>query len=54
MKDYNPANKKTVLIVFDDMIADMESKKKLILIVADCFSSRTLTFQKKKLCYLLH
>ena len=29
MEDYNPTKKKRVLIVFDDMIADMESNKKL-------------------------
>ena len=29
MEDYNPAKKRIVLIVFDDMIADMESNKKL-------------------------
>ena len=28
MKDYNPTRKKRVLIVFDDMTADVESKKK--------------------------
>ena len=52
LKDYNPTKKRRVLIVFDDMIADMESKKKLVLIVTNCFSSWTLTF-KKKLYYLL-
>ena len=30
MKDYNPTRKKRVLIVFDDMTADVESKKKKI------------------------
>ena len=28
LQDYNPAMKRKVLIVFDDMIADMESYKK--------------------------
>ena len=28
LKDYNPTKKRRVLIVFDDMIADMESDKK--------------------------
>ena len=28
LEDYNPAKKKKVLIVFDDMIADMKSNKK--------------------------
>ena len=31
LEDYNPTKKMRVLIVFDDMIADMESNKKLIL-----------------------
>ena len=30
LEDYNPQKKKRVLIAFDDMIADMESNKKLI------------------------
>ena len=29
LEDYNPAKKRRVLMVFDDMIADMESNKKL-------------------------
>ena len=29
LEDYNPTKKRRVLIVFDDMIADMESNKKL-------------------------
>ena len=29
LKDYNPTKKRRVLIVFDDMIADMESSKKI-------------------------
>ena len=28
LEDYNPTKKRGVLIVFDDMIADMESNKK--------------------------
>ena len=28
LKDYNPKKKRKVLIVFDDMMADVESKKK--------------------------
>ena len=47
LEDYNPRKKRRVLIVFDDMIADMESKKKLVVIVTNCFSSLTLTFKKK-------
>ena len=30
MEDYNPTKKKKILIVFHDIIADMESNKKLI------------------------
>ena len=29
LEDYNPRKKKSVLIVFDDMIADMKSNKKI-------------------------
>ena len=29
LEDYNPAKKRKVLIVFDDMIADMEANKKI-------------------------
>ena len=29
LKDYNQTKKRRVLIVFDDMIADMESNKKI-------------------------
>ena len=28
LEDYNPRKKRTVLIVFDDMIEDMESNEK--------------------------
>ena len=37
LEDYNPTKKRTVLIVFDYMIADMESNKKLSPIVAELF-----------------
>ena len=37
LKDYNPINKRRVLIVFDDMIADMESDKKLSTKVTELF-----------------
>ena len=37
LKDYNPAKKRKVLIVFDDVIADMEAKKKLISVVTELF-----------------
>ena len=36
LEDYNPT-KKRVLIVFDDMMADMESNKKLSAIVTELF-----------------
>ena len=34
---YNPNKKRKILIVFDDMIADMLSNKKLNLIVTELF-----------------
>ena len=37
LEDYNPTKKKRVLVVFDDMIADMESNKKLSSIVTELF-----------------
>ena len=37
LEDYNPEKKRRVLIVFDDMIADMESNKKLSAIVTELF-----------------
>ena len=37
IKDYNPDKKRKVLIVFDDMIADMINNKKLIPIVTELF-----------------
>ena len=37
MEDYNPAKKRRVLIVFDDMLADTESNEKLSLIVTELF-----------------
>ena len=35
LEDYNPIKKRRVLIVFDDIIADMESNKKLSPIVTE-------------------
>ena len=35
--EYNPNKKRKILIVFDDMIADMLSNKKLNLIVTELF-----------------
>ena len=37
LEDYNPTKKRRVLIVFDDMIADMESNKKLSPTVSELF-----------------
>ena len=37
LEDYNPTKKRKVLIVFDDMIADMESNKILSPIVTELF-----------------
>ena len=37
LKDYDPTNKRRVLIVFDDMMADMECNKSLSPIVTDLF-----------------
>ena len=37
LEDYNPAKKRRVLKVFDDMIIDMESNKKLSAIVTELF-----------------
>ena len=41
LQDYNPTKKKRMLIVFDDMIPDMESKKKLNPTVTELFSRGT-------------
>ena len=37
LEGYNPTKKRRVLIVFDDMIVDMESNKKLIPIATELF-----------------
>ena len=37
LEDYNPTKKRRVLIVFDDVIADMESNKKISPIVNESF-----------------
>ena len=37
IEDYNPGNKRKILIVFDDMIADMINKKRLNPIVTELF-----------------
>ena len=38
IEDYNPRKTRKVLIVFDDMIADMINNKKLNLIVTELFT----------------
>ena len=40
LEDYNPTKKRRVLIVFDCMIADMESNKKLSPLVTELFIRR--------------
>ena len=40
--DYNPTKKRRVLIVFDDMIADMESNKKLSPVLIELLRERKL------------
>ena len=47
VEDYNQTKKRKVLIVFDDMIADMESNKKLSPIVTELF------LRERKLNFLL-
>ena len=42
MKDYNPTRKKRVLIVFDDITADVESKKKSSLVAKMFLRGRKL------------
>ena len=37
IEEYNPNNKRKILIVFDDMIADMLSNKKLNPMVTELF-----------------
>ena len=37
IEDYNPGKKHKILIVFDDMIADMINKKKLNPVVTELF-----------------
>ena len=37
MEDYNPTKEKRVLLVFDDMIADMAATKKLSPVVTELF-----------------
>ena len=37
LEDYNPAKKRRVLLVFDDMLADTESNKKIKSLVTELF-----------------
>ena len=37
LEDYNPTKKRKVLIMFDDMIVDIEANKQLSPIVTECF-----------------
>ena len=37
IEDYNPGKKRKIIIVFDDMIADMINSKKLNLVVTELF-----------------
>ena len=41
IEDYNPGKKRKVLIVFDDMIADMINNKKLNPVVIELFRSNS-------------
>ena len=38
IEEYNPGKKRKILIVFDDMIADMINNKKLNSVVTELFS----------------
>ena len=40
LEDYNPSKKRQLLIVFDDMIADMKANKKLTPVVTELFLRR--------------
>ena len=59
LEDYNPQKKKRVLIAFDDMIAHMESNKKLSLIVIGLLLRRrklitSLVFKTKCNTFFYH
>ena len=40
LEDYNPTKKRRVLIVFDDMVADIKYNKKLSLKITDFFKRK--------------
>ena len=50
LENHNPTKKRRVLIVFDDIIADMESNEKLSSTVTELF----LRGKYLKLCLLLY
>ena len=58
LDNYNPTNKKEVLIIFDDMIEDVEANKKLKPIVTEFFmrgrnaTAQLFLFYKKLFIYL--
>ena len=58
MKDYNPKKRRRVLVLFDDVIADMKSNKKLSPILMNCFLRRKecniLLVFKSQFTSLLH
>ena len=45
-EDYNLKKKRKVLIVFDDMVADMEANKKLGTIVTELLSRKNLIIRR--------
>ena len=54
IEDYNLARERKILIVFDDMIADMINNKKLNPIVTELFiRGRKLIFLLSLLCNLI-
>ena len=54
LEDYNPTKKRRVLIVFDDMIADMESNKKLSPISIELFLRGKKRKKEEKNLFLYH
>ena len=53
IEDYNPIKKRKVLIIFDDMIADMINNDKLNPIVTELFIEENLIFLLSLLCNLI-
>ena len=55
IQNYNPKKKHKILILFDDMIADMRSNKKLQSIVTKTFTEqKTVTKNCRFLLFLKH